>query len=98
MDRNLPCTVLRFLFSWYKDQELAVRWNSIIFRKRLVLQMVFASSFFGIDELYSILRLSRLGVGCHLGYQSVGALGYADDIHVALLAPSPSHLARRSRV
>ncbi len=19
MDRNLPCTVLRFLFSWYKD-------------------------------------------------------------------------------
>ncbi len=28
LDRNLPCTVLRFLFSWYKDQELAVRWNS----------------------------------------------------------------------
>ncbi len=27
MDRNLPCTVLRFLFSWYKDQELAVHWN-----------------------------------------------------------------------
>ena len=38
-----------------------------------------------IDEL--LLRLSRLGVGCHLGRHSVGALVYADD--VALLAPSP---------
>ena len=28
MDRNVPCTVLRFLFSWYKDQKLAVRCNS----------------------------------------------------------------------
>ncbi len=39
-----------------------------------------------IDEL--LLRLSRLGIGCHLGRHSVCALGYADDI--ALLAPSPS--------
>ncbi len=36
-----------------------------------------------IDEL--LLRLSRLGIGCHLGRHSVGALGYADD-----MAPSPS--------
>ena len=39
-----------------------------------------------IDEL--LLRLSRLGVGCHFGCRSVGALGYADDS--CLLSPSPS--------
>ncbi len=32
--------------------------------------------------------LGYIDVGCHLGCQSVGALGYADDI--ALLAPYPS--------
>ncbi len=29
IERNLPPTMLRFLFSWYRDQELAVvRWNA----------------------------------------------------------------------
>ncbi len=56
-----------------------------------MLQMVFARAVFSLFSVYIdelLLRLSRLGVGCHLGCQSVGALGYADDI--ALLAPSPS--------
>ena len=30
IDRNLPPTVLRFLFSWHRDQELVVRWNADI--------------------------------------------------------------------
>ncbi len=28
IERNLPPTVLRFLFSWYRYQKLAVRWNA----------------------------------------------------------------------
>jgi len=37
-----------------------------------------------------LLRLSKLGIGCHFGNHFVGGVGYADD--VALLAPSPSAL------
>ncbi len=91
--RDLPPTVLRFLFSWYRDQELSVRWNSnhsAAFnvtngvRQGGVLSPILFSVY--IDEL--LQRLSLLGIGCHLGNHSVCALGYADDI--ALLAPSPS--------
>ncbi len=93
IDRNLPPTVLRFLFSWYRDQELVVRWNVDIsasfnvsngVRQGGVLSPILFTVY--IDEL--LQRLSRLGIGCQLGGHSVCALGYADDI--ALLAPSPS--------
>ncbi len=46
----------------------------------------FLQFFFPSILTSSSLRLSRLGLGCHFGCHSVGALGYADDI--ALLAPS----------
>ena len=41
-----------------------------------------------LDKL--IVRLSKLGVGCHFGRHFIGCLCYADDI--ALIAPSPSSL------
>ncbi len=93
IDRNLPPTVLRFLFSWYRDQELVVRWNADIsasfnvsngVRQGGVLSPILFTVY--IDEL--LQRLSRLGTGCQLGGHSVCALGYADDI--ALLSPSSS--------
>ena len=31
-----------------------------------------------VDDL--LVKLKRNGIGCHIGYQFVGALGYADDI------------------
>ncbi len=93
IERNLPPTVLRFLFSWYRDQKLAVRWNADLsasfnvtngVRQGGVLSPILFTVY--VDEL--LQRLSQLGIGCHLGRHSVCALGYADDI--ALLAPSPS--------
>ncbi len=31
IERNLPPTMLRFLFSWYRDQELVVvHWNAVL--------------------------------------------------------------------
>ena len=78
-------TVLRFLFSWYRDQELVVRWNADIsasfnvsngVRQGGVLSPILFTVY--IDEL--LQRLSRLGIGCQLGGHSVCALGYADDI------------------
>ncbi len=47
MDKNLPCTVLRFLYSWYKDQELAVRCiYLLISQKPSESQMVYARAVF----------------------------------------------------
>ena len=28
LKRQIPCAILRFLFAWYRDQLLSVRWNS----------------------------------------------------------------------
>merc|ERR1712055_139713 len=43
-----------------------------------------------VDELHIILK--RNGIGCHMGNQFVGALGYADDI--ILLSPTVAGLKK----
>ena len=95
LKRQIPCPILWFLFAWYRDQLLTVRWKSSLslsfgvsngVRQGGVLSPILLTIY--IDEL--LLRLSKLGVGCHSGHYFVGSLGYADDI--ALLAPSPSAL------
>ena len=95
LKRQIPCAILRFLFAWYRDQLLSVRWNSSLsssfgvsngVRQGGVLSPILFTIY--IDEL--LLRLSKLGVGCHSGHYFGGSLSYADDI--ALLAPSPSAL------
>ena len=95
LKRGLPCTVLRLLMHWYKDQSLSIRWNTCYsqpfsvsngVRQGGVLSPILFTVY--LDELFA--RLSNLGVGCHFGNTFVGGLGYADDI--VLLAPSPSAL------
>ena len=95
LKRGLPCTVLRLLMHWYKDQSLSIRWNTCYsqpfsvsngVRQGGVLSPILFTVY--LDELFA--RLSNLGVGCHFGNSFVGGLGYADDI--VLLAPSPSAL------
>ena len=43
-----------------------------------------------VDEL--LIKLKRNGIGCHIGNQFVGALGYADDI--ILLCPTVAGLKK----
>ena len=93
--RDVPPILLRFLWSWYKDQSCTVKWNSFVsdpfgvtngVRQGGVLSPVLFTVY--LDEL--LQRLSALAIGCHVGHHYVGSLCYADDI--ALLAPSPSAL------
>jgi len=93
--RNLPPVLNRFLLSWYKTQQMQVRWNSSLsppfattngVRQGGVLSPILFTIY--LDDL--LTGLKDLGVGCHWDGCFVGAVGYADD--VALLAPSPSAL------
>ncbi len=64
MDRNLPCTVLRFLYSWYQDQELAVRWNSNFSETFGVTQMVYARAMFSL-QFFFWFTLTSYSSDCH---------------------------------
>ena len=95
LDRDLPCHLVCFLVSWYKNQSMAVRWDeslSVPFtvsngvRQGGVLSPILFTLY--IDDL--LTDLSNLGVGCYWGHLFAGALCYADDL--VLLAPSPSAL------
>lgn len=95
LERQLPKVVLRFLFNWYQEQSLSVKWNSTLsasfgvsngVRQGGVLSPILFTVY--IDNLLN--RLSHLNVGCHSGPYFAGSLCYADDI--ALISPSPSSL------
>ena len=93
--RDVPPILLRFLWSWYKDQSCTVKWNSYVSDhfgvtngvcQGGVLSLVLFTVY--LDEL--LQRLFTLDIGCHVGHHYVGSLCYADDL--ALLAPSPTAL------
>ena len=93
--RGMPSALLRFLWSWYKNQSCTVKWDSCVsspfgvsngVRQGGVLSPVLFTVY--LDEL--LQRLSHLDIGCHIGHHYVGSVCYADDI--ALLAPSHSAL------
>ena len=95
LEKNLPPTIIRLLFSWYRDQKSSVLWNKTLsenfsvsngVRQGGVLSPILFIVY--IDEL--LTRLESQAVGCYWSHYSVGALGYADDI--VLLAPSASAL------
>ena len=85
-----PLTV-RLLLNMYTKQKLQVKWNNHMtqkfdvsngVRQGGVLSPLLFSVY--VDELLE--KLKKNGVGCYIGHNFVGALGYADDI--ILLCPS----------
>ena len=95
LEKNLPPTIIRLLFSWYKDQKSSVLWNKTLSEKFSVSNGVRQGGVLSpilfivyIDEL--LIRLQSQAVGCHWSHYFAGAFGYADDI--VLLAPSASAL------
>ena len=97
LKRGLPLPVVRFLSSWYHDQQMRVRWEQSLsssfgvsngVRQGSVLSPVLFSVY--LDELLDMLSDSN--VGCYWGGHFAGAVCYADDI--VLLAPSASALRR----
>ena len=95
LEKNLPPTIIRLLFSWYRDQKSSVLWNKTLSENLSVSNGVRQGGVLSpilfivyIDEL--LTRLESHAVGCYWSHYFVGALGYADNI--VLLAPSASAL------
>ena len=94
LEKNLPPTIIRLLFSWYKDQKSSVLWYKTLSEKFSVSNGVRQGGvlspilFIGyIDEL--LIRLQSQAVGCHWSHCFAGAFGYTDGI--VLWLPLPQH-------
>jgi len=91
MKRNLPLLIVRLLYDNYTRQVVSVFWDNSKSRVFGVTNGVKQGGVLSpilfivyIDELLTLLRKSNLG--CHVGSNYIGALGYADDI--TLISPS----------
>ena len=80
--KNLPPTIIRLLFSWYRDQKSSVLWNKTLSQNFSVSNGVRQGGVLSpilfivyIDEL--LTRLESQAVGCYWSHYLVGALGYA---------------------
>jgi len=97
LDRGLPKVLVRLLLSWYKTQQLSVRWSghsseyfrvSNGVRQGGVLSPILFTIY--LDSLLNSLQSS--GRGCYWRQHFSGALCYADDL--TILAPSPDALRK----
>ena len=91
LGRGIPHVAVRLLMDMYSRQSTRATWDSMYSKyfgsKNGVRQGGVASPvLFTIymDEL--LMRLQRAGIGCYVGHEWFGALGYADDL--TLLSPS----------
>ena len=89
--RGIPPIILRMIIDMYSRKSSKVMWNGVhsanFSASNGVRQGGIASPILFtvyIDEL--LKRLERTGIGCMIGHEWFGALGYADDI--TLLCPS----------
>ena len=91
LQRNMCPAMVKFLALSYIRQSLSVRWQNTTstpfpckngIKQGAVLSPILFCAY--MDALLE--RLSRLGVGCHIGHVFAGALSYADDL--TLLAPT----------
>jgi len=93
--RQVPALIVRLLINFYVGNFVRVQWCGIVSDYFLACNGVKQGGVLShilfclyIDEL--LVALSKAGVGCFMGSNYVGELGYANDI--VLLAPSASAL------
>ena len=93
LERGLPLPVLRFILSWYRTQQMQVRWGDSLSEAFLVSNGVRQGSvlsplLFAVYTDGLLAKLNDCGVGCHWGSLFAGAFCY----DIVLLAPCASAL------
>ncbi len=95
--RGLPPVIVRLLLDMYQRQLSRTFWNNEYgtyfgsingVRQGGVISPVLFTVY--MDEL--LTRLQKSGLGCHIGHEYYGSLGYADDME--LLCPSVKGMQR----
>ena len=101
LDQGMPPIIVRFILVMYKNQQENVKWNNEFSRffniKNGVKQGAVLSAILYCvytNRLFEELR--RLKIGCHIGQNYVGIIGYAHDLF--LLSPSLDGLQEMLRV
>ena len=97
LKRNLPIGIVRLLLDSYTRQQACTVWDqqkSSFFNITNGVKQggVISSTMFTIYIDQLLLRLKKLGIGCHIHGKYMGSLGHADD--VTLLSPSIRGLNR----
>ena len=99
--KGLSPLIIRLILNMYMYQNFQVKWSNVISEQFGVSNGVrqggvISPVLFGIyiDEL--LLKLKRVGIGCHVGHYYFGAFGYADDI--ILLCPTLSGLKEMIKI
>ena len=91
LDQGMPIVIVRFLFVTYRNQQANVKWNNEFsqyfnikngVKQGAVLSAVLYCVY--TNGLFEALR--RLKIGCYMGNDYVGVIGYADDLF--LMSPS----------
>ena len=99
--RNIPSSIIRLLLNMYQRQKVRTLWDGCLsdtfltvngVRQGGVLSPVLFTLY--MDMLFT--RLEDSGVGCYLGHEFMGALGYADD--GTILAPTVSSFRAMLRI
>ena len=95
LDRDICPLIARFLAFCYTHQTGNVKWCSTMskefdIRNGVKQDGVLSPLLFNIYIDVLLLKLSQIGVGCHIGNNYMGSFAYADDI--VLLSPSVSSL------
>ena len=99
--RKICPIVLRLLLYMYTNQQVRVRWNGTVSHDFMATNGIkqggiLSPLFFCIYIELLLLELKKSGMGCFVGNNFYGALGYADDI--VLLSPSIVGMKRMLKV
>ena len=97
LQRGMSPLYIRLLFVLYTEQEMRVRYNSVVSdffvpRNGVKQGGVLSPTLFSVYMDGLIQELQESGVGCYVGRKFCGIVSYADDI--MLLAPSQRAMKR----
>ena len=91
LDQGMPSIIVRFILVTYKNQRANVKWDNDFsqyfdIRNGVKQGAILSAILYCVYTNGLFEELRRLNIGCHIGRNYVGVVGYADDLF--LMSPS----------